>query len=91
MSLLRAAEEDGGYRRKGKRARYRSDVLKLSRVIFVFPRDLTNKDGKSGLDEMIYMSMSFSTRVERPRRRMERMVQVLARHNTRHTYNTVVI
>lgn len=41
MSLLRAAEEaglkEGGYRRKGKRARYRSDVLKLSRVIFVFP------------------------------------------------------
>lgn len=78
MSLLRTAEEaalkDGGYRRKGKRARYRSDVLKLSRgFFFVFPWDLTTKDGKSGLDEMIYMSMSFSTRVERPRRRMERI------------------
>ena len=38
MSLLRTAEEaalkDGGYRRKGKRARYRSDVLKLSSVFF---------------------------------------------------------
>ena len=38
MSWLRAAEEavlkDGGYRRKGKRARYRSDVLKLSGKFF---------------------------------------------------------